>query len=100
MSTDIDVFKFESTYYPSGDPHTTPRMDEEDPWEKLSVLFLGLVQMERTVLFKDKPVKDEEDALYYKHELYKIIVDVNECEQELWEGCYVCRDGWIRTEAL
>lgn len=56
--------------------------------------------MERTVLFKDKPVKDEEDALYYKHELYKIIVDVNECEQELWEGCYVCRDGWIRTEAL
>lgn len=60
--------------------------------ENLPVLFLGLVQMERTVLFKSKPVKDEGGELYYKHELYKMIVDVKECEQELWEGSCVCRD--------
>lgn len=65
-------------------------MDEENPWKNLSVLFLGLVLIERNVLFQGKSVKDEEGELYYK--LYKVTVEVRGCEQDLREGSCICRD--------
>lgn len=57
-------------------------MEEGGPWENLLVLTaLGLVQMERAIVFQGKSVKDKESELYYKHKLYKMIIGVKECEK-------------------
>lgn len=54
--------------------------------------FWGWFGWKELFLFKGKSVKAGEGGLYYRHKLYKMIVEVKECEQELREGSYVCRD--------
>lgn len=67
-------------------------MVEEGSWENLLVLtaYGAVVQLKRAVVFQGKSVKDKKGELYYKHESYKMIIGVNECEQDLQEG-NLCR---------